>query len=104
MTTRDELIEILIKADRECRHLEQEQPYPCEGCEYRTLDRSIRGCIFDRYADAIIESGLLNDDKVYKYVNGNYCEKCGHFLSFRGYDYCPTCGCKLKDTKYEKGS
>ena len=104
MTIRDRLIDVLIKTDRECQYLEQEQPYPCDGCKYEHLDRRIRGCIFDRYADAIIESGLLKDDKVYKYVNGNYCEKCGHFLSFRGYDYCPTCGCKLKETRNEKGS
>ena len=61
MTTRDKLIDILLKADRECLYLEQEQLYPCEGCKYRTLDRSIRGCIFDRYADAIIESGIFCD-------------------------------------------
>ena len=62
MTTRDKLIDILIKTHGECVHLEQEQPYPCEGCKYRTLDRRIRGCIFDRYADAIIESGLVQKD------------------------------------------
>ena len=61
MTMRDKLIDILLKAYRECRYLEQEQEYPCEGCRYRTLDRRIRGCIFDRYADAIIESGLFCD-------------------------------------------
>ena len=48
-------------------------------------------------ADAIIESGLLKDEKVYQYVNGNYCSKCNHFLSFKGYNYCPTCGAKLKE-------
>ena len=61
MTMRDKLIDILIKADKECEYLERHQQYPCEGCKYRTLDRSIRGCIFDRYADAIIESGLFCD-------------------------------------------
>ena len=62
MAIRDKLIDVLLKAHRECIFLEQEQPYPCEGCEYRTLDRSIRGCIFDRYADAIIESGIFCDN------------------------------------------
>lgn len=62
MAIRDKLIDVLLKAHRECIFLEQEQPYPCEGCKYCTIDRSIRGCIFDRYADAIIESGIFCDN------------------------------------------
>lgn len=65
MTMRDKLIEILVKTHRECDYLEQKHPYPCEGCKYKTLDRRIRGCIFDRFADAIIESGLLRDTELF---------------------------------------
>lgn len=62
MAIRDKLIDVLLKAHRECIFLEREQPYPCEGCKYCTLDRSVRGCIFDRYADAIIERGIFCDN------------------------------------------
>ncbi len=75
MTTRDKLIEFLLE-------WQVDSPYFNHVGEI---------------ADAIIESGLIKDEKVYKYVNGNYCSKCNHFLSFRGYSYCPTCGAKLKE-------
>ena len=89
---RDKLFNIIDGVQQNCSH---EGTYCCD-CDYNGYDSV--SCWKYKMADAIIESGLLKDDQVYKYVNGNYCEKCGHFLSFRGYDYCPTCGCKLKET------
>ena len=58
---RNKLIEILVKTDKECEYLEQRQKYPCEGCKYVTHDRRIHGCIFERYADAIINSRLFGN-------------------------------------------
>ena len=89
---REKLFEIIDRVQQNCAH---EGTYCCD-CDYNGYDSN--SCWKYKIVDAIIESDLLKDDKVYKYVNGNYCEKCGHFLSFRGYDYCPTCGCKLKET------
>lgn len=89
--TRDKLVQIMQDIHQECL---SEGTYCCY-CDYNKYDNRI--CWKYWMADAIIESGLLKDEKVYQYVNGNYCSKCNHFLSFKGYNYCPTCGAKLKE-------
>lgn len=61
MELRDKLINILIRTHKECDYLEQNQEYPCTGCKYSNFDRSIHGCIFERYADAVLDSGLFCD-------------------------------------------
>ena len=58
-----------------------------------------------RIADAIIESGLLKDEKVYMPVEQEItipqavCPKCGYFVGGScdviQYTYCPGCGVRL---------
>ena len=60
-------------------------------------------------ADAIIESGLLKDDKVYEAIEQEItipqvvCPSCGYFvglsLDIISYSYCPGCGVKLKSNR-----
>ena len=110
MTLRDRLIDILIQADKECDSNERYPKYPCEGCKYIAFDRNIHGCIFEKYADAIIESNLIKDDKVYKpikkedpftHANNYWCSACETFIGSGIYGattrYCPKCGKKIKE-------
>ena len=83
MELRDKLIDILVKVNKECDLLESVQPYPCEGCKYRNVDRRIHGCIFEKFADAIIESGLVVN------VNNEYtCKDCKYFLGGGDWNLC----------------
>ena len=105
---RNKLINVLIQANEECEMCEKLQPYPCDGCKYQTFDRRIHGCIFEKFADAIIESDLLKDDKVYEpklncidYGLKRYeCSNCGREVT--GCNYCPQCGVRVKEVKIKE--
>lgn len=102
---RDKLVEIMVNVHRECL---AEGTYCCY-CDYNKYDGRI--CYKYWMADAIIESGLLKDDKVYKpnnkkdYIDEErdiynwqiICSKCGYDLTRDCNNYCPHCGAKLKE-------
>ena len=117
MQTRKKLFEIIDGVQKYC---EVDGTYCCD-CEHSGHDSE--SCWKYKIADAIIESGLLKDEKVhkpiYKYeenieVDGKtkwtaYCSKCGEWLTDifiaknkKDFDnYCPNCGAKLKELQNE---
>ncbi len=73
-----------------------------DNFDYVPLDKTIK------IADALLENDLIKDDKVYKTEIANRmctmrrCTKCnGEFLSIAGYNNCPKCGAKIRETHYE---
>ena len=93
MEIRDKLLAVILKAEEDFS--ETNKP---------VLD------IYKYVADAIVESGLLKDDKVYKpikkedpftHANNYWCSACETFIGSGIYGattrYCPKCGKKIKE-------
>ena len=101
---RDKLFDIIDGVQNYCS---SESTYCCD-CDYNRYKGEL--CWKYKIADAIISSGLLKDEKVYKpiveedpftHANNYWCSACEGYIgtgaSGATSRYCPKCGRKIKE-------
>lgn len=110
MTTRDKLIELLQNSDA-VKY--EPNAYRTDRLSANGLDEKMSFFVcadngnlsidYGKFADTLIKSGLIVDDTIYKVDKTTVgkewcyeCPKCEFLFSYAG-NYCPNCGCKLKE-------